>query len=642
VKLRLSPDVTLPIDAVTQTFAILGKRGSGKTNTAGVLTEQLIGAALPVCYVDPIGVTWGLRYSRDAKSPGLPVVILGGDHADVPLDESGGAVVADFLLEHRPPSILDLGLFSKGAQRRFMVDFAERLYHKNREPLHLLLDECDTFVPQRIDHGGERLVGAINDLVRKGRARGIGVTLISQRPALINKDVLTQVETLIAHRMTGPHDRDAIARWIEMNADEDGAGVLASLQVLGDGDAWIWSPSYLHTLRRTHINLRETFDSSATPKAGARPIAPGFAATVDLAALRERLATTIAKAKADDPRELRRRISELEKEAKNAAAAAAPPRLAAAVEDVRALVESMATLDGIDERIAAILAEHRARVGDAAARVERLLGELDASPPKRPAPAPTLARANGPAPATPKRAPTPIGGGHTLALKGTHRRMLLPLAQHGACSKERLAVLVGYAPTGGRVPQRLERAPNGRLPRRRRKAFDHARGPPRARPLRRAPRGQRRPLRAMARASADRSRRPRDPARSAGQGAPDERGRGRVADDVQGRRPLRGDGRRISQCGFPPPHLRHRPRQERARTGRAAPVSSARLTKSVCKRCQQPIAVTQSGHLRAHACPHGAACVVPYTARRAGEKPEACAACLEGRNLLLPFGDFDE
>lgn len=59
--IRLSPEVALPLDAVTQTFAILGKRGSGKTNSASVLAEQLIEHGQPVVYVDPVGVTWGLE-----------------------------------------------------------------------------------------------------------------------------------------------------------------------------------------------------------------------------------------------------------------------------------------------------------------------------------------------------------------------------------------------------------------------------------------------------------------------------------------------------------------------------------------------------------------------------------------------------
>jgi uncharacterized protein DUF87 len=313
--LRLSSDLSLPLEAVTETFGILGKRGSGKTNTSVVLTEQMIQARLPVVVVDPVGVWWGLRHAKDGKSPGLPVILLGGEHGDLPLEEKDGTLIADFLIECRSPVVLDLGSFSKGAQRRFMVDFAERLYHANRQALHVVLDEADTFIPQRIERGSERLVGAINDLVRKGRARGLGVTLISQRPALINKDVLTQIEVLIAMRMTGPQDRDAIERWIEHHADGKRADeVLGSLAELELGQAWVWSPGWLGLFKRVQVDERSTFDSSATPKAGAVLATPRSAASVDLAALRTKLAATIEQAKAEDPRELRKRIAALELE----------------------------------------------------------------------------------------------------------------------------------------------------------------------------------------------------------------------------------------------------------------------------------------------------------------------------------------
>ena len=445
MNIRLSPDITLPVDCVTQTFAVLGKRGSGKTNTASVLAEHLIRAGLPVVYVDPIGVTWGLRHSRDGKSPGLHVIILGGERADVPLEETGGVVIADFVIEHRQPVVLDLGLFSKGAQRRFMVDFAERLYLKNRDALHVMLDECDTFVPQRIDHGGERLVGAINDLVRKGRARGLGVTLISQRPALVSKDVLTQVETLIAHRMTGPQDRDAIERWIEHNADRDGTDVLASLQTLEDGDAWVWSPSWLKKLVRTHINLRETFDSSATPKAGSRVIVPKRAADVDLGELRVKLAATIEKAKADDPRELRRRIAELEKQLK--AQPAALPQIVEKPVLTNKQVEDLAM-------VASKLDLLGAQLSNVALDTGRVLKAFDASQRQVSAPGLQWSKKNSadlrPPPAPPRThhdtKPARVAGD---SLPGGQRRILLALARYGSCSKSKLAILARYASNGG-------------------------------------------------------------------------------------------------------------------------------------------------------------------------------------------------
>ena len=199
------------------------------------------------------------------------MVIFGGDHADLPLAETAGELLADLVVDERVPAVLDLSTLSKSAARRFMTDFAERLYHRNRDPLHLVLDEADAFAPQRTDPGGQRLLGAIEDLVRRGRARGIGVTLITQRPAVLNKDVLTQAEVLIALRMTGPRDVAAIDEWVRLHAEEDQAmQVKRSLPSLPVGTAWVWSPGWLGLLQRVAVRARATFDSSATPKAGQR------------------------------------------------------------------------------------------------------------------------------------------------------------------------------------------------------------------------------------------------------------------------------------------------------------------------------------------------------------------------------------
>jgi hypothetical protein len=64
----------------------------------------------------------------------------------------------------------------------------------------------------------------------------------------------------------------------------------------------------------------------------------------------------------------------------------------------------------------------------------------------------------------------------------------------------------------------------------------------------------------------------------------------------------------------------------------------------VCKRCGRTVSRTPSGHLRAHFCDHGAQCVVPYSRRRLGEKPDHCFQCsgvrderLEPGQLPMPF-----
>ena len=238
----------LPAEAVTQTFAILAKRRVGKTYTASVMAEEFVAARLPFIALDPTGAWWGLRASADGKGPGLPVVVIGGKHGDLPLEPESGKLIADLVVDHPGYYILDLSLTKSNAEQdRFATDFAERLYRRKqqeRSPLHLFVDECDAFIPQRPYRGQERMLGAVEDLVRRGRARGIGVTLVTQRSAVLNKDVLTQIEVLVVLRTISPQDRKALDEWIAARDRHDAAhgrpGVCpdVSSRGVGRGGAW--------------------------------------------------------------------------------------------------------------------------------------------------------------------------------------------------------------------------------------------------------------------------------------------------------------------------------------------------------------------------------------------------------------------
>lgn len=313
--LRIGPGLSLPPEAVTQTFGIIAKRGVGKTYTALVMAEEMLEAGLTVIIADPVGVCWGLRSGADGKTPGYPILILGGEHGDVPLEATAGEVVADFLITERQSAVLDLSLFRKGEQVRFMADFSERLYHRNREALHLILDEADAFAPQKPMHGQERMLGAIEDLVRRGRARGIGVTLVTQRAAVLNKDVLTQVEVLVALRTIAPQDRDAIDAWIRVHGTPDErARLMESLPSLPIGEAWFWSPGWLDIFKRIKVRERRTFDSSATPKVGRKVVKPKRLAAIDISKLQRRMAETIERAASTDPKALRVKVDNLTKD----------------------------------------------------------------------------------------------------------------------------------------------------------------------------------------------------------------------------------------------------------------------------------------------------------------------------------------
>lgn len=298
----------LPLDIAGEAVAILAKRGAGKTNTATVIVEELFRAGVQVVILDPVGAWWGVRSKADGESAGLKIPILGGQHGDVPLEETAGDLIADVVVDTGSSMLLDLSDFaSKAAMNRFATAFAKRLYFRkgrSKTPLHVVLEEADQFCPQSKSRGEEQLVGAYERMVRLGRSRGIGITMVTQRSAKLNKDILTQADWLVAMRTTGPTDKRAVKLWIDSRPEE--AEVMQSLPDLKPGQAWFWGTD---TLELVSVRLRDTYDSSSTPKVGQKRTEPTAPAAIDLDALGEQIASTVEKAKANDPKELRRELT---------------------------------------------------------------------------------------------------------------------------------------------------------------------------------------------------------------------------------------------------------------------------------------------------------------------------------------------
>lgn len=315
-KLHLSRSLSLPASYVTSTGGVLAVRGAGKTNASRLMAEQMFDAGYPFVAVDPVGSWYGLRAGRDGKSSGgLPVFIFGGKHGDVPLTRESGDLVADVIVDQRLACVLDLTEFNTEADKKyFLLKFATRLFKRNTEPLHLFLEEADDYIPQKPMRDELHLKRAWENIVRRGRSRGLGMTIITQRSAVVNKDVLTQVENLFVLRTTGPQDIKAVSEWVKYHAVD--SSMLESLSSLEDGEAWIWSPHLLKEFKRFKFNLSHTFDSGATPKGKrGRPVAT--LRDVDVGKLKGRIQETIEKAAQENPALLRSQIAQLKAELHN-------------------------------------------------------------------------------------------------------------------------------------------------------------------------------------------------------------------------------------------------------------------------------------------------------------------------------------
>jgi uncharacterized protein len=221
----------IPDSVLDKHLGILGINGSGKTYTAKGAAESLLDRGMRVCVIDPTGVWHGLRSSANGKKGGYPVIVFGGLHANMQISASHGDAIAEAIGTSSSSAIIDVSLMRGGDRTRFFADFAETLRVKNNGPLNLFIDEAHLFMPQgRVaDPHSANMLHAANNLISLGRSRGLRITIISQRPAKVHKDSLTQIHSLIAMRLIAPQDRAAVEDWIDGQADPaEGKQIIAS------------------------------------------------------------------------------------------------------------------------------------------------------------------------------------------------------------------------------------------------------------------------------------------------------------------------------------------------------------------------------------------------------------------------------
>jgi len=456
----------IPNDALDDRLAFVGIAGSGKTYGAGVAVERLLARRSRVVIVDPLGVWWGLRLLADGKTASnFNVVIFGGGHADLPINEHAGALIGETVAASAESCVIDLSLFgTKAAERRFMLAFLEAIYRKaSGEPFNLVFDEADLWAPQKSSE--PQLQAKMEQIVRRGRVKGFIPWLITQRPAVLSKDVLSQADGMIAFKLTGSHDRDAIKAWIEGQADKTREKeILAKLATMQRGQAVVWLPAR-GVLETMQFPAKVTFDSSRSPKRGER-ISRVDLKPIDLGKLRERLATVEAETRANDPAALKKRIAELTSE--NRKLINSPKPAVADPEAERRAYEKGAAEGlraGAAAGWAAAIAYTKRHIAEfpevpTAVNNARLVEEhvLRAPiPPFQPSgqatPPPSgegpPRQAVSPRPAKPSAAPG-VDGNYS----GRERRVLTALAfwhsiGHDTPSREQVAAIAGYSPSSG-------------------------------------------------------------------------------------------------------------------------------------------------------------------------------------------------
>jgi len=251
----------LPVeDVLTGRGAILGKSGSGKSNSSSVIVEELLAAGQSVLVVDVEGEYYGLKEEFELLHAGAD------DRCDVQVGPDHAEKLASLALEERIPVILDLSGYvdesgpgeQSDAARDLVRRTAEALFTTERDlqrPFPIIVEEIHEFVPEgpALDALGQQLV----QIAKRGRKRGLGIVGISQRPADVKKDLLTQADWLVWHRLTWDNDTKVVRKILGTDYDDP-------VQDLADGEAFVQA-DWADTIERVQFDRKRTFDAGATP-----------------------------------------------------------------------------------------------------------------------------------------------------------------------------------------------------------------------------------------------------------------------------------------------------------------------------------------------------------------------------------------
>jgi hypothetical protein len=298
----------LPLEAVTEKLAWLGRTGSGKTYGAMKLAELMLEAGAQVGVIDPVGVWRALRVPPTKGGPSFEVVVFGGLYGDLPLEPTaGGQLIADLVVDRGLSFVLDVSQFIPSEQQRFVRGFADRFFHRKKSApsaVHLFMEECQEFIPENPSGEEARRSASCSGCGSSGRNFGIGGSLISQRPQEIAKKALNMSGTLFAFQMTGPAGAQG-GQGVGRRPGRRHRHRERAAEAGKVGEPHVESPTFLEVSKTIRILPRVTADLSSTPKVigGAPRRAP--LTPIDVEQLKTSMAATIEKAKADDPRELR-------------------------------------------------------------------------------------------------------------------------------------------------------------------------------------------------------------------------------------------------------------------------------------------------------------------------------------------------
>ena len=241
------------VELLTGRGFITGKSGSGKSNTASVILEELLELRFNLLIVDIEGEYYGLKDRYDLVHAGAD------DRCDISVGVSDAADIAELALVMNMPVVLDISEFADPMVARELVTaVVEELYVQEkavRKPFLLVVEEMQEFMPQT--GGGDELSHLLERVAKRGRKRGLGMLGLSQRPSSVDKNFITQCDWMVWHRVTWKTDLDIVRNIL-------GAEKAQQIEDVDTGEGFLMT-DWDEQVRRVQFKKKRTHDAGATP-----------------------------------------------------------------------------------------------------------------------------------------------------------------------------------------------------------------------------------------------------------------------------------------------------------------------------------------------------------------------------------------
>lgn len=131
---------------------------------------------------------------------------------------SDKATAINELVQEGRASIIDMRGIDPNLQAMIVSKLCTDLFEARKlgtlPPCMLVIEEAHNFCPEK---GFERTVSTdiLRTIASEGRKFGLGLLVVSQRPARVDKNVLSQCNTQIIMKVTNPNDLKAISKGLE-------------------------------------------------------------------------------------------------------------------------------------------------------------------------------------------------------------------------------------------------------------------------------------------------------------------------------------------------------------------------------------------------------------------------------------------